>query len=172
MIIDTRTKQFRSMRARAKYEGKTVPPLEWLEANYPKNMICPGCDRKMNWTSKEGKSTVISLQHNRDGTWGFLCRACNTRHAKFFADDFYKAPKDKKYCPRCKRTLPLVDFCTDNLKRWQNKKAYCRKCSTEMHYEWVKKNREAYRERRREKYYADKGLPVPGPSNHRRVKLS
>jgi len=52
--------------------------------------------------------------------------------------------------------------------------SYARACLRDslLCYEWVKKNREAYRERRREKYYADKGLPVPGPSNHRRVKLS
>ena|SRR6185295_4705760 len=144
--------RFGQMRANAKRNGKLVPSHEWLESSVPAKMICVHCRRKMNWRSRDGHSTTICLQHNRDGSLALICIACNTRHGTRSRDDFYKIPRSHKWCPDCKKSLPLSSFCTDNSGRWKNKKSICRKCSTKRHAKWVSKNRAALNEKRR-KYY-------------------
>jgi hypothetical protein len=100
------------------------------------DFVCPHCTRKMNWLAADGQSTVVSLQHYRDGTIGLICRACNTRHAAMADDSFRDVPVNSKHCPQCKRVLPLDSFATDNSGRWANRKTYCRECSHEFWCRW------------------------------------
>lgn len=155
--------RFGQMRNRAKADGKTVPTYEWLESNVPNDMKCPTCRRVMNWRQFEGASTVITLQHDRNGDFNFLCLACNSRHGAMQGDSFYELPEDHKMCPRCKEVKHLDNFCTDTNGRWKNKKSICRDCSTKYHAEWVSKTREEYNEKRRKYYHARKesGNPIP-----------
>ena len=114
--------RFYQMRIVAKRHGKTVPSYEALELLWNKSKgVCEGCGRAVNWLSNEGHSTVITLQHDRSGRIRLLCLSCNTRHASFEDDTFYDQDPNMKTCPCCKRSLPLDQFGTDNLKRWKNK---------------------------------------------------
>lgn len=129
--------RFQAMRVRAKRDGKEVPSYEMLTAMASSARLnCPGCGRFMNWLSKEGRSTVVTLQHDRNGTMRFLCLSCNTRHASRPGDSFYSDPKDKKHCPDCRQWLPLDSFATDRSNRWLNKKTYCRGCSNVRNKNW------------------------------------
>lgn len=155
--------RFAQMRSRSKRDGKLVPSYEWLDAHTPKDMICPTCKRKMNWRQKDGASTVITIQHDRDGELNLICLSCNTRHAQMDDDSFYEFPIDHKLCPRCKVIKPFDSFCTDNGGRWKNKKSTCRECSNKYHAEWVERNRGKYNETRRKYYHERKnsGNPIP-----------
>ena len=156
--------RFGSMRTKAKQGDKAVPSHEELENMLPKDMICPSCKRQMNWRQKDGASTVLTLQHNRDGSMQMLCLACNTRHVHRTNDDFYKENTEtEKQCPKCGKLKPLDEFTTDNSKRWKNKKSFCRECSNKAHNEWLEKNREKQNEWRRKYYHKRKndGNPIP-----------
>ena len=128
--------RFQSMRVRAKRDDKAVPSYEMLYSMASSSMICPGCNRTMNWLAKEGRSTVVTLQHDRNGTMRFLCLSCNTRHAFMPGDSFYHAPKDKKFCPDCREWLDFDSFATDKSGRWMDRKTYCRRCSNVRHKNW------------------------------------
>jgi len=124
---------------------------------------CPVCGRKVNWLSKEGSSTVITLQHDRGGRMRLLCLSCNSRHASFDGDSFYEADDSRRVCPDCKRSLPLEEFSKDNSGRWYNINTYCRECRNKRLAAWVEKNREKYNEKRREYYHRRirEGNPIP-----------
>lgn len=143
--------RFGQMRANAKRHDKLVPSYEELHAMSGADLVCPDCNRKMNWRSRDGKSTVASLQHYRDGSMAIVCRSCNTRHA-FMNDDSYKEmPKDHKQCPICKTIKPLVDFSADNSRSGDLKiKSNCKKCSDQSVNKWKENNREKYNEYQRQ----------------------
>jgi len=143
--------RFGQMRAKAKTCGKTVPTrMNLAEMVEKSKMVCRGCSRKMNWLSKDGKSTVASLQHNRDGSMELLCRACNTRHATFTGDSFYCLNKQFHVCRDCNQTLELKEFFKDR-SRPLGIKSYCKKCSTKRHYEWTTNNRDSINSQQRER---------------------
>src|SRR5688572_27994857 len=98
------------MRHASRSRGKSVPSMSELESLVPDGMSCPVCDRKMVWLKNESRSLVISLQHNRNGSYLLICLSCNSRHQHFSGDDFYKIPKDQKWCPGCKSVKPNSDF--------------------------------------------------------------
>lgn len=138
--------RFDGMRQSAKRDGKYVPTeSELLELLNSCKLSCPVCKRAMNWRMIDGTETVITLQHNRDGTLAFLCMSCNSRHQAYPADDFFKVGPDRKRCSGpCKRVRPLSDFATDNGRRWANKKTICKECAFKSHKNWIIKNRERY----------------------------
>ena len=103
--------RFQQMRVNAKRHNKVVPSYEELEIL--DNKICPSCKRRMNWRGRDGQSTVITLQHDKSGRILFLCRACNTIHAKTPENIFYNLPKHSKYCHRCKVVKNINDFYKD-----------------------------------------------------------
>lgn len=118
------------MRKSARADGKVDPTYEQLDAMPGSNMVCPTCDIKMNWTSKEGgRASVASLQHYRDGTLAIVCVACNTRHKAMPADEYRDLPKGHKRCPRCSETKPLDAF---YMARWKGNPtkitSFCKKC--------------------------------------------
>lgn len=124
------------MRASAKRKGKFVPAAEQLES-MAANMKCADCGRFMNWLATFGQATVVTLQHYRDGSIAFVCRSCNTRHAKMPADTYRDMPKDHKWCPRCLTARPFVQFAKDNGRSGEMKlKSWCKQCSSEAHREW------------------------------------
>jgi rRNA maturation endonuclease Nob1 len=87
----------------------------------------------MNWFASDGRSTVISLQHDRSGDIRLMCHACNTRHAKMPGDLFYEVGPDKHRCPRCERILPLNAFWKDRSgDKWRNRWSYCKDCGGEI----------------------------------------
>jgi hypothetical protein len=53
----------------------------------------------MNWWLTEGSSTVITLQHDRDGTIRLICKGCNSRHHLHPGDSYYQMPRGHKRCP-------------------------------------------------------------------------
>ena len=156
--------RFQQMRVRAKSRGKAVPSYDWLEEQWRSiKGSCPVCHRDVNWLSKEGSATVLTLQHDRNGDMRLLCLSCNVRHASFEDDSFYETDPNRRICPRCRRSLPWGAFCADNNSRWKNKKSYCRQCSTKYHNEWVIKNRKRENAKRRKYYHAriESGNPIP-----------
>jgi len=143
--------RFASMRSGAKKANKYVPSHEELEVLFDPEMICPDCKVKMNWRAKDGRSTVATLQHYRDGTLGIVCLSCNTRHAFMPEDTYREMPKDHKYCPKCKSIKHENDFYLDAHRQGVLKrKSYCNKCSDESYKKWVEQNREKYNQRQRE----------------------
>jgi hypothetical protein len=155
--------RFGQMRSTAARHGKSVPSHSELESLVPPGMLCPVCKRKMNWMAKQGHATVVTLQHDRSGARRMLCLSCNVRHASFSEDSFYVANHVMRVCPRCKRQLPRALFGKDNKSRWLNTNTYCQECRSEMHQEWVNRNREKYNENRRAYYHRRiaEGNPIP-----------
>jgi len=121
--------RFQQMRANAKRNGKSVPEYETLQSLVDGNvdLICPGCRKPMYWTAEHGLTSVLSLQHDRDGGVRFLCRSCNTRHAGMPGDTFYLLPDAHKLCHACSQVLPLEKFYKD-VSRFANARSYCKKC--------------------------------------------
>lgn len=135
--------RFGQMRVRAKRDGKAVPSHEELHAMAGADLVCPDCGVHMNWRAKDGRSTVASLQHYRDGSMAIVCISCNTRHAYMSGDAYRAMPKDHKQCPACLQIKPCAEFTADNgrtgpLKR----KSHCRECADAATNRWRKENRE------------------------------
>lgn len=101
------------MRYGARISNKYVPSFEELNKLLLNcNMLCPCCEIKMVWTSKQAnRSKTISLQHNNDGTIQFLCCSCNCGHGySNLGDKYLIIPKDHKYCSYCNMILNKIQF--------------------------------------------------------------
>lgn len=157
--------RFGQMRVLAKRRGLAVPSHEVLHGLCDERLICPDCGRLMNWLSEDGMSSVASLQHYRDGSFGIVCRSCNTRHAYMQGDSFRDIPSDHKYCPCCKTSKSRSEFYVDAGRSGELKtKSHCKKCSDEAISNWRKSNREKYNDQQRN-YRAKRkaeGNPVRG----------
>lgn len=127
--------RFQTMRTRARRDGKTVPSYNDLDDLIPAGMTCQCCKRGMNWRQSEGASTVITLQHDRDGALRLICLGCNTRHSVHEGDSFYVIPADMKFCPDCRMNLPIGSFSIDR-SRPIGRKSYCRPCSAKRNANW------------------------------------
>lgn len=147
--------RFGQMRSSAKRHGKTVPSREILEKLSHIENKCGDCGIQMNWLAKEGHSTVVTLQHYRNGEYGFVCLSCNVRHAAMPDDSYRDMPKDHKFCPHCKSIKSLDDFSADNSRSGGKKiKSWCKKCSNLSVTKWKEKNVIRYNEYQR-KYRSD-----------------
>ena len=143
--------RFLSMRVMAKKSNKSVPTYEELEQLIPKNLICQDCEIKMNWRAKNGRSTVITLQLYRDGSYGLVCLSCNTRHQHMDGDSYRTMPKDHKFCPSCKEIKHKDMYFLDSSKGGiLKRKSYCNKCSTLKVKNWIERNRDEYNKKQRE----------------------
>jgi hypothetical protein len=143
--------RFGQMRATANRRGLYAPADHLLERLLRPDMDCPDCGRRMNWLAVDGQSSVVSLQHYRDGSCGLVCRSCNTRHAHMPSDTYRDMPKDHKRCPQCAQGKPFSDFATDNGRSGPMKlKSWCKQCSSVSHTEWQRRNREHYNAKQRE----------------------
>lgn len=104
-----------SMRYTAKREGKPVPTvgeLEWLVRSLD-GMRCPHCKGVMTWQRGKAPGSVVTLQHDRDGSMRLLCLACNGAHANYPEDTFYDMPlasSGEKRCGKCWEIKPLSCF--------------------------------------------------------------
>ena len=137
--------RFGQMRSSAKRNGKIVPTHEQLEVMVGSEMLCPDCGVAMNWRSKDGKSTVASLQHYRAGTLAIVCLSCNTRHASMAGDSYCEMAKDHKQCPSCKSIKPYSAFSADNGRAGMVKrKSICKECSDKKVNQWKERNRDEY----------------------------
>ena len=121
----------------AKFKGKSIPTIGQLHELVESldDFKCPHCDRVMVWLSKDGASTVITLQHYRTGEFGLICRACNTQHAKMPEDMFLSLSNDEKWCPRCSTVKKKSEFYADRSVASQLK-AYCKPCSHQQVTIW------------------------------------
>jgi hypothetical protein len=143
--------RFGQMRSSAKRNGKIVPTHEQLEIMIGSEMLCPDCGVVMNWRSKDGKSTVASLQHYRAGTLAIVCLSCNTRHASMTGDSYCEMEKDHKQCPSCKSIKLYSAFSADNGRTGAIKrKSICKECSDKKVNQWKERNREQYNEYQRQ----------------------
>lgn len=138
--------RFGQMRANAKRSGKAVPTHEQLErlmsaTTSAGRLICVGCGREMNWLAVDGESTVVSLQHDRDGTLRLICRSCNTRHAFTPGDEFYSRAKSEKFCRGCERWLSKESFGVDRSKP-SGLTGRCTRCLRIAQARWAATNRE------------------------------
>lgn len=123
--------RFRQMRVTAKRHGKAVPTPEQLEALCPRDMRCQDCGAAMQWLAVEGYSTVITLQHYRDGTLGLVCMMCNLKHAKMPGDSYRAWPKDQRKCPRCTQIKSLPEFYTERRGNRTRLTSWCKVCQAE-----------------------------------------
>ncbi len=134
--------RFGQMKAGSKRHGKSVPTHEQLEGLCVFGMPCGDYSRPMNWLAIDGQSTVVTLQHYRDGTYGLVCRSCNTRHAHMPEDSFRLMPKDNKFCPQCETSKLLSEFVTDSGRGGEmKKKSWCKSCSSKSHANWRAKQK-------------------------------
>lgn len=124
-----------SMRARAQRDGKKSPTVAQIEALVPSPFVCVGCARPMNWLHGDGRSTQVTLQHDRSGELRLICLACNTRHAQHPEDSYYTIQAGHKRCPDCEQHLPHAAFAKDR-SRPIGLKSYCRACSSIRHKSW------------------------------------
>lgn len=158
--------RFGQMRSLAKRRGLAIPSHEVLHGLCDDDLICPDCGRQMNWLSGDGMSSVASLQHYRDGSFGIVCRSCNTRHAYMQGDSFRDIPSDHKYCPCCKTPKSRTEFYADTGRSGELKtKSHCKKCSDEAINNWRKSNREKYNEQQRK--YREKRKAEGNPIRRR-----
>jgi hypothetical protein len=137
--------RFGQMRANAKRDSKVAPTHEQLELMITNQMLCPDCGVVMNWRSKDGRSTVASLQHYRSGRMAIVCLSCNTRHASMDGDSYCDMPKDHKQCPSCKTIKHQSSFAVDNGRSGLIKrKSICKKCSDIKVQQWKERNKDEY----------------------------
>lgn len=124
--------RFSKMQVGARWAGKSVPSTAELDELLPKDMKCPACKRTMNWFSKDGRSTMVTLQHDRNGNHRLICHACNSRHARMPGDSFYEIPAGHKYCSGCANIKPYAEFHKSFTEgRWNNLFQYCKTCVSE-----------------------------------------
>lgn len=143
--------RFGQMRVNAKRRGLAVPSHEQLHSLVNSNLSCPDCSRQMNWLSADGMASVASLQHYRDGSFGIVCRSCNTRHAYMPGDTYLDIPNDHKFCPSCQISKLRSEFYCDSGRSGELKtKSHCKECSNKSAENWRIKNREYYNEKQRE----------------------
>lgn len=155
--------RFGQMKASARRHGKYVPSHEELQELVHAKMLCVDCKREMNWLSKDGQSTVTSLQHYRNGTIGLVCRSCNTRHAFMLEDSYKEMPKDSKHCPQCKLIKSSSLFSSDLGRTGQiRRKSWCKECSNKSHTNWQRRNKDEYNKKQREyrKKRKSEGNPI------------
>ena len=156
--------RFGQMRARAAYRGLSVPSHTCLHALLPVGMICQDCGVPMVWLSSEDRCRVITLQHYRDGSFGLVCKSCNSRHAKMLGDSYRDMPKDHKLCPQCSTIKPLLEFYRDNGRSGKMKyTSHCKLCVDLRTRQWKANNSEKANATRRAYYHqriAD-GNPIP-----------
>jgi hypothetical protein len=119
------------MRNRAQNMGKTVPSKEALLALIDKlisqGMKCIGCDRVMRWLGNKGESSLVTLQHDRNGDFRLICLGCNTRHAYHPGDTFYDVKPGEKICNGCGKVKGVSEFNKD-LTRPGGLRSCCRDC--------------------------------------------
>ena len=143
--------RFGQMRSLAKRRGKDVPSHEDLHSMPGADLACPDCGVRMNWRSKDGQSTVASLQHYRDGTMAIVCRSCNTRHAFMLGDEYRHMPAGQKMCPSCRQIKLSSEFTADNGRSGQlRRKSYCKSCADKSVTKWKEENRDKYNEYQRQ----------------------
>lgn len=124
--------RFRSMRHRAKANGKAIPSPVQLESYLMEahGLICPQCGRQMVWRVKKGESIshAVSLQHWKDGTMSFICFGCNSSQARLAKpNEREKIPNNHKRCSKCLEVLPKSHFNKHSRKR-SGVRSQCRKC--------------------------------------------
>lgn len=157
--------RIRQMRRDAHRNKKAVPTAEALEKLAElvasDGMKCPACRRAMNWLFKDGRSTVVTLQHDRSGVIRLICKGCNSRHHLHPADTFYDLPEGHKRCPRCEAVKPvdafyrlatgeIVSACRECERRSQLARYHrSPEAKRAKHQEWLKANREKVKEQRR-----------------------
>lgn len=125
--------RFGQMRATATRRGKLTPSHDELERMSSENMQCWDCGRWLNWLGEDGTESVVSLKHYRDGTLGFVCRSCSTRHTFAPGDSYRDQPKDHKFCPSCEAVKPLSDY-ELNGRGFGGNRGYCKSCAAINHY--------------------------------------
>ena len=146
--------RFENMRIGARVAKKYVPTRKELKLLVPKNMVCVGCERTMSWSSLGGGSTIVTLQHDRDGTLRLICLRCNVRHSRQPGDSFYKIPIGYWRCCRCKKIKLRSDFITARNKNGSRSIQACRVCSAAKTKRWRQKNSKhcsQYRKRAKQK---------------------
>lgn len=131
--------RFRQMRHDSSKKKKSVPTMEWLEQNW--TLICQDCSCSMIWTSNKIQRNTVSIQHYRDGTLGFVCFSCNSRHRGFPGDMYRDVPKDHRWCKHCKTLKPMTDFYptkkTDTVIKINST---CKSCSNKRRMQWYREN--------------------------------
>ena len=143
--------RFGQMRQSARRNGKITPSHEDLEAMVPIGFICGDCGVQMNWRSKDGRSTVASLQHYRDGSLAIVCLSCNARHASMDGDSYRDMPKDHKRCPSCSVIKCHSAFSVDSGRTGKLKrKSICKDCSDKKVSQWKERNRDEYNKYQRD----------------------
>ncbi|WP_186194443.1 hypothetical protein [Burkholderia gladioli] len=129
--------RFGQMRASAKRKGKTVPTVDQLQALVHPDGECRDCGKLMTWLAAADRCAVVTLQHYRDGSFGLVCRSCNTRHAFMPGDTYRDLPAGHKFCPHCLKELPFSMFSADRGRSGEMKlKSWCKSCSSSAHRIW------------------------------------
>jgi hypothetical protein len=144
--------RFRQMRADALKGGKIVPSMADLIA-MTRNFVCVDCGVALNWFAKDGKRTVATLQHYRDGTLGIVCFSCNARHGAMPGDTFRDLPDGHKWCAKCSQVKPCGEFHADRSSgRLLKLRGSCKACSEIARSKWYARNVEHCNELRRKRY--------------------
>lgn len=142
--------RFTSMRQVAHRTKKRAPSFSEMDKLVPSGMICPPCGRRMNWAKKEGAGTVITLQHDRSGRLKMICMSCNSRHARFKGDTFYKIQPDERKCSLCGKLKHFTEFPRSRGgSRWKGRTSPCLPCHRKKNERWRKENREKHLESQR-----------------------
>jgi hypothetical protein len=95
-------KRFTQMRQYTRRRSKLVPSYTALMIlELANKMHCLDCGCKMVWTRNESATCYCSLQHYNDGSLGFVCGSCNSKHAAM--GDLYRAlGPTMRICNMCK----------------------------------------------------------------------
>lgn len=152
--------RFKQMVKAAKRSGKKIPSFSLLEnladAIRADEMKCPVCRRVMNWMLKEGRSTVVTLQHDRSGEMRLICKSCNSKHQFYPGDTFYDLPADHKQCRKCNKIKPNSEFYFMKKLGYLSGCIECQRSSARNNYqinkERIREYSKAYKKANRAKY--------------------
>lgn len=138
--------RIKQMRDDAKESGKTVPTNDELErlfdAAEASGLVCEVCTRAMNYVRANGHSTIVSLQHDRDGGYRLICLGCNVRHQNYPGDTFYEVQPDSKRCSACGEIKSHAEFYSHRSNP-SGLRSDCKACSKASAMKWIAAKRKA-----------------------------
>lgn len=138
--------RIKQMREDAKESGKSVPTTEKMEQLFDTaeaaGLVCEICSREMNYIRANGHSTIISLQHDRDGGYRLICLGCNVRHQNYPGDSFYAVPAGSKLCQTCGVVKSHAEFYRHKSNP-SGMRSDCKECSKASAMKWIASKRKA-----------------------------
>lgn len=137
---DTIVRRVRQAINNSKSRGIAVPSFDKLSGMFAalgESPKCPVCERGMSLsladgtkTKGEARTSVVTVQHDRDGGFRLICFGCNLKHWTHDGDTFYKHGAGYRRCAYCGNVKPIAEFIREHKDGREVREQYCSPCMT------------------------------------------